>query len=315
MDHVEEHVRLGRLAVEEPLEGGLWQHQQERPLARGRGHRGRAAVDQALVPERQPGTRESDADAAAAADDDLLDGAVDRQVAGGRGRSLGDQRAARPGSGRSGRRSGIPTARASRRRGSSRAAARTCCPAARRTRARRGAGSASRRPRRRATARGCASWRRRRAQATSAMRRLSANAVGWRRETRAAKSARLSESRLAASVTRAVAECRPPSSNGISPSSSPRPTPATSTARSPGSRSETDTRPSTIMQHRARLVSLAPQDLARRHARGGAGPGRAPPAPPRGCPRGAGTVERKRRRRTCVVRHPGRESRSRARPG
>ncbi len=65
--------------------GCLRQHQQQRPLARGRGHRRRAAVDQALVPERLPGPGQADADAAAAADDHLLDGAVHRQVAGGRG--------------------------------------------------------------------------------------------------------------------------------------------------------------------------------------------------------------------------------------
>ena len=56
---------------------------------------GRTAVDQALVPERQAGTCQSCADAAAAADDDLLDGAVDRQVARGRGGSFRSQRAVR----------------------------------------------------------------------------------------------------------------------------------------------------------------------------------------------------------------------------
>ena len=93
VDHVEERVRAGVLAVEEPLERLLREPQQERPLARRRGHGRRAAVDQALVAERLPGAGEPDPDPAAAADDDLLDGAVDRQVARRRDLALGDQRA------------------------------------------------------------------------------------------------------------------------------------------------------------------------------------------------------------------------------
>ncbi len=60
--------------------------------SRDRGHRRRGAVDEALVPERLPRARESGADSAAAAVDDLLDGAVDRQVAGGRDRAFVNQR-------------------------------------------------------------------------------------------------------------------------------------------------------------------------------------------------------------------------------
>jgi hypothetical protein len=54
----------------------------------------------------------------------------------------------------------------------------------------------------------------------------------WR-ETMAANSVRLSESRVAASLTRAVPECAPPSTSGISPSASPGPRLATSVVAVP----------------------------------------------------------------------------------
>ena len=96
------------------------------------------------------------------------------------------------------------------------------------------------------------------------MRRLRVNAVGWRRETSAAKSARLSDSRLAGSVTRAVAECRPPSSSGISPSTSPAPHAGDLDRALPGQVQRDRHAPAHDQEHRHRLVALAPEHLARR---------------------------------------------------
>src|SRR5439155_533913 len=67
------HPADGGLACEELLEGAARQHQQERAFAGRRGDGGRAAVDQAFVPERLPRPREPDADAPVAAEQHLLD--------------------------------------------------------------------------------------------------------------------------------------------------------------------------------------------------------------------------------------------------
>ena len=80
-DYVEEGMLRVVLAVEHTLERLLRQHEQERSLARSGGHRRRTAVDERLVAEGKSGPREAHPDAALAADDHLLDGAVDHHEA------------------------------------------------------------------------------------------------------------------------------------------------------------------------------------------------------------------------------------------
>src|SRR5207248_609035 len=91
LDDVEEDARDRVPPVEQLLERGAGQNEQERPLAGDRGHRRRTAVDETLVAERLPRASQADEDASVAANEDLLDGTVDRQVAGRRGRPLGDE--------------------------------------------------------------------------------------------------------------------------------------------------------------------------------------------------------------------------------
>ena len=295
----------------------------ERPLARGGGHRRRPAVDQALVAERLPGPGEPDPDAAAAADDDLLDRAVDRQVAGRRADALGDERAA----GRAAREAAggqeAPqrerVERAERRRAGARTRLSGGPQNSRSARRRR---AAVRRRRRRATSASARELRRSRAHAMPAMRRLRANAVGWRRETSAAKSARLSESRvvrlgharggrvLPAVEQRDLAEhLAGPHRRDLD------------RRDRPGRRNEIDDAPVDDQQHRSRPPrprATAPRPPA---GPGGAGPGRAPPAPPRGRPRGAGPwraargLGAARASARAAVRHRGRASRSSSPPG
>src|ERR671938_1509204 len=81
-------MRYVRIAVEEALEGFLRQHEQERPLACDRSQWRWATVDQALVSERLTRPSELHANAPVAADEHLLDRAVDSQVAGCWWRSL-----------------------------------------------------------------------------------------------------------------------------------------------------------------------------------------------------------------------------------
>jgi hypothetical protein len=58
LDHVEEDAGDGVLAVEELLERVARQDEQERPLPRDRGERRWATVDEALVAERLPRSRQ-----------------------------------------------------------------------------------------------------------------------------------------------------------------------------------------------------------------------------------------------------------------
>src|SRR5438067_5033932 len=95
LDDVEEDAGDGVLPVEELLERVARQDEEERPLTRDRGDRRWATVDEALVAERLPRPRQSDADTPVAANQHLLDCAVDREVAGRRRLAFAEQRTPR----------------------------------------------------------------------------------------------------------------------------------------------------------------------------------------------------------------------------